>query len=102
MGGGGRGDPVQSKRATGNALSHRLPHLGARVVCNKGISISTSASLCLYQALPPRYQDSKITKAVRLWTGKTSEAVFRAWHQFTKQAVASGHHADGYYALQAW
>ena len=50
--------------------------------------------------LPP--QESKITKAVRLWTGKTSEAVFRAWRQFTEQAVASGHHADGYYVLQAW
>ena len=47
-------------------------------------------------------QGSKITKALRLWTGKTSESVFKAWHLFTQQAIASGEHADGYYVLHAW
>jgi len=47
-------------------------------------------------------QDSKITMALRLWTGKTSEVGFRAWRLFTQQAIAAGVHADDHYVLKAW
>ncbi len=51
-----------------------------------------------HDATPP--QSSNTAKALRLWTGKTLETVFRTWRLFTQQAIASGEQADGYYALQ--
>lgn len=35
------------------------------------------------------------------WSGNTLKMVFVIWRTMTREAIESGHHADGYYKAQA-